>query len=99
MLFRSKKPTWAEVEQTCRGGAWPVRLGRSRAASASRGLSAEDLEQRLLALERRLLQELSQRLEPRLLRLEELLTRLCGAVDQPEPVEPLSHGRQPGGSL
>lgn len=72
-----KRLTWAIVEQTCRGGAWPV---SSRPPGASRqALNAALLEQRLAALEERLLG----RLEPRLLRLEALLTQLAGTVESP----------------
>ena len=41
-----KKPTWAELEQTFRTGAWPVKTG-NRGASGAR-LQAAQLEQRLL---------------------------------------------------
>ena len=41
-----KKPTWAELEQTCRTGAWPVKAGKRGASGA--GLQAAQLEQRLL---------------------------------------------------
>jgi hypothetical protein len=72
-----KRPTWAVVEQTCLAGAWPAASGRS--GSSRQALSAERLEQELAALEQRLLQ----RLEPRLLRLEALLTRLAANVELP----------------
>ena len=41
-----KKPTWAELEQTFRTGAWPVKTGKPGASGA--GLQAAHLEQRLL---------------------------------------------------
>lgn len=41
-----KKPTWAELEQTFRTGAWPVKAGKRGASGA--GLQAAQLEQRLL---------------------------------------------------
>ena len=41
-----KKPTWAELEQTFRTGAWPVKTG-NRGASGAR-LQTAQLEQRLL---------------------------------------------------
>jgi len=41
-----KKPTWAELEQTFRTGAWPVKAGNRGASGA--GLQAAQLEQRLL---------------------------------------------------
>ena len=41
-----KKPTWAELEQTFRTGAWPVKTGKRGASGA--GLQAAQLEQRLL---------------------------------------------------
>ena len=41
-----KKPTWAELEQTFRTGAWPVKACKGGASAA--GLQAAQLEQRLL---------------------------------------------------
>ena len=41
-----KKPTWAELEQTFRTGAWPGKAGKRGASGA--GLQAAQLEQRLL---------------------------------------------------
>ena len=41
-----KKPTWAELEQTFRTGAWPVKASKRGASGA--GLQASQLEQRLL---------------------------------------------------
>ena len=41
-----KKPTWAELEQTFRTGAWPVKADKRGASGA--GLQAAQLEQRLL---------------------------------------------------
>ena len=41
-----KKPTWAELEQTFRTGAWPGKTGKRGASGA--GLQAAQLEQRLL---------------------------------------------------
>lgn len=70
-----KRPTWAVVEQTCLAGAWPAASGRSGASRQA--LSAERLDQGLAALEQRLLQ----RLEPRLLRLEALLTQLAASKE------------------
>jgi hypothetical protein len=72
-----KRPTWAVVEQTCLTGAWPANAGRPGASRQA--LSAELLEQGLAALEQRLLQ----RLEPRLLRLEALLTHGAASVEPP----------------
>ncbi len=41
-----KKPTWAELEQTFRTGAWPVKASKRGARGA--GLQVAQLEQRLL---------------------------------------------------
>jgi hypothetical protein len=41
-----KKPTWAELEQTFRSGAWPVKAGKRGARGAR--LQAAQLEERLL---------------------------------------------------
>ena len=72
-----KKPTWAVIAQTCRGGAWPE--STTRRASASKSLSALELEERLTALERRLEHQLEQRFN----RLEALLTVLATAPSPP----------------
>ena len=64
-----KKATWLVIEQTCRNGAWPV--AAKRAAAAAKGVSAEQLEERLSALEA----SLSQRFD----RLERLLLLLAEA--------------------
>jgi hypothetical protein len=54
----SKKPTWAELEQTFRSGAWPMKVRRGAVGSAA--LRESQLEQRLLQrldlLEQRLMQ-------------------------------------------
>jgi hypothetical protein len=63
-----KKPTWLVIEQTCRSGAWPLVAGRTTAAS--KGISAEQLDQRLTALETKLTQRFD-RLEAMLLLLAE----------------------------
>ena len=72
-----KKPTWAVIAQTCRGGAWPE--SASRPASAPKTLTALELEERLTALERRLEHQLEQRFN----RLEALLTVLATAPSPP----------------
>lgn len=64
-----KKATWLVIEQTCRNGAWPA--AAKRAAAAAKGVSAEQLEERLSALEA----SLSQRFD----RLERLLLLLAEA--------------------
>ena len=64
-----KKATWLVIEQTCRSGAWPAVA--KRAAAAAKGVSAEQLEERLSALEA----SLSQRFD----RLERLLLLLAEA--------------------
>ena len=74
-----KKPTWAVIAQTCRGGAWPE--SASRRASASKTLTALELDERLTALERRLEHQLEQRFN----RLEALLSML--ATTPPPPVK------------
>lgn len=60
-----KKPTWAVLEQTFRSGTWPAASTSTTKAAA---ISAAQLDQRLDAME--------QRLQQRLSRLEDLLTRL-----------------------
>jgi hypothetical protein len=72
-----KKPTWAVIAQTCRGGAWPE--SASRRASAPKTLTALELEERLTALERRLEHQLEQRFN----RLEALLSVLATAPSPP----------------
>ena len=72
-----KKPTWAVIAQTCRGGAWPE--SASRRASASKTLTALELDERLTALERRLEHQLEQRFN----RLEALLSVLATAPPPP----------------
>ena len=64
-----KKATWLVIEQTCRSGAWPV--AAKRATASAKGVSAEQLEERLSALEA----NLSQRFD----RLERLLLLLAEA--------------------
>ena len=64
-----KKATWLVIEQTCRCGAWPA--AAKRAAAAAKGVSAEQLEERLAAMEA----SLSQRFD----RLERLLLLLAEA--------------------
>jgi hypothetical protein len=71
-----KKPTWAVIAQTCRGGAWPAGPGR-RASAASNSLTTLALEERLAALEQRL----EHQLERRFNRLEALLKALAQALD------------------
>ena len=44
-----KKPTWLMIEQACRNGDWPET--GSKALSASKGITAEVLDQRLTLLE------------------------------------------------
>jgi hypothetical protein len=63
-----KKPTWLVIEQTCRCGAWPLVAGRTTAAS--KGISSEQLDERLTALETKLTQRFD-RLEAMLLLLAE----------------------------
>lgn len=73
-----KKPTWAVIVDTCRGGAWPAPARRS--AAAAKGLSAAELDARLSDLEQRLQQHLEERFQ----RLEALLSRVVSAL---EPLE------------
>ena len=63
-----KKPTWLVIEQTCRSGSWPLVAGRTTAAS--KGISSEQLDERLTALETKLTQRFD-RLEALLLLLAE----------------------------
>lgn len=44
-----KKATWLVIEQTCRTGAWPV--SGLKSSAASKGITTEQLDQRLTALE------------------------------------------------
>lgn len=64
-----KKATWLVIEQTCRSGSWPA--AAKREAASAKGLSPEQLEERLSALEA----NLSQRFD----RLERLLLLLAEA--------------------
>jgi hypothetical protein len=73
-----KKPTWAVIADTCRGGAWPP--SARRAAAAAKGLTAADLDARLSALEQRLRQHAEQRFQ----RLEALLSRVVSALEPQE---------------
>lgn len=75
-----KKPTWAVIAQTCRGGAWPAPAVRG-AAAAAKGLTAVELEERLTALEQRLQRQLEARFD----RLEGVLTVLVTALERPLP--------------
>ena len=65
-----KKPTWAELEQTFRTGAWPVKTGKRGASGA--GLKAAQLEQRLLQRMELMEQRCLQRIES----LEQLIRSL-----------------------
>jgi hypothetical protein len=76
-----KKPTWAVIAQTCRGGAWPE--SANRRAAAPKPLTALDLEERLTALEQRLERQLEQRFS----RLEALLAVLATTLDGGETTE------------
>lgn len=71
-----KKPTWAVIAQTCRGGAWPTPA--RRAAVAPKVLSPVELEERLTALEQRLRQHQDERFN----RLEGLLTELITVLER-----------------
>ncbi|MEB3199435.1 MAG: hypothetical protein VKK62_02755 [Synechococcaceae cyanobacterium] len=73
-----KKPTWAVIEQVCRTGAWPTAAKAARGGAGS--LTAGVIESQLLALEQRLVQKLEQQLEPRLVRMEQLLAVIAAAV-------------------
>ena len=64
-----KKATWLVIEQTCRSGSWPAVA--KRAAASPKGVSTEQLEERLSALET----SLSRRFD----RLERLLLLLAEA--------------------
>ena len=60
-----KKPTWAVLEQTFRAGAWPV---ASQGHTKTRSITAAQLDQRLEAMEQRLLKRLNN--------MEQLLARI-----------------------
>ena len=66
-----KKPTWLVIEQTCRTGSWPV--AAKKAATAAKGISPEQLDERLKALEDKLMQRFD--------RLERLLLLLAHDAD------------------
>jgi hypothetical protein len=66
-----KKPTWAVLEQTFRSGAWPAASKGQAKASA---ITAAQLDQRLMAME--------QRLQERLSNLELLLVQLLDNQQQ-----------------
>jgi alkanesulfonate monooxygenase SsuD/methylene tetrahydromethanopterin reductase-like flavin-dependent oxidoreductase (luciferase family) len=79
-----KKPTWLVIEQTCRTGAWPA--SPKKAAISSKGVTPEQLEERLAALEERLMQRFD-RLESLLLLLAESSERQgLPASSQREPM-------------
>jgi len=63
-----KKATWLVIEQTCRTGAWPVT--GVKASAASKGITTEQLDQRLRALETALTHRFD--------RLEQLLLLIAG---------------------
>lgn len=63
-----KLTTWAAVEKTIRNGSWAVPAKKS--AAASKGITPEQLEERLTMLERRLMQRF-ERLERLLLLVAE----------------------------
>jgi len=72
-----KKATWLVIEQTCRSGSWPAVA--KRVAASAKGVSAEQLDERLSALEA----SLSQRFD----RLERLLL-LLAETKQPSGLPP-----------
>jgi hypothetical protein len=77
-----KKPTWAVIAQTCRSGAWPLAPRRRGAPAQALTLTAPELEERLTALEQRLVLHLEQRFH----RLEGQLALLAGALERaPRP--------------
>ena len=64
-----KKPTWAVIEATCQSGAWPVKAISSKARP--KAITEEVLRAQL--------QNLEQRIEQRLDRLEAMLSLLAQA--------------------
>ena len=67
-----KKPTWLVIEQTCRSGAWLV--APKKAATAAKRISPEQLDERLSALEAKLMQRFD--------RLERALLLVADAANQ-----------------
>lgn len=63
-----KKATWLVIEQTCRSGSWPAVAKQT--ATAAKGITLEQLEERLSVIEARLSQRFD-RLECMLLLLAE----------------------------
>jgi hypothetical protein len=63
-----KKATWLVIEHTCRNGSWPA--ASAKPATASKAITAEQLDQRLTALETTLTQRFD-RLEQLLLLIAE----------------------------
>ncbi len=47
-----KKPTWLIIQQTCLTGSWP--LGTPKNSRVTKGITAEQLDERLTSLENRL---------------------------------------------
>jgi hypothetical protein len=80
-----KKPTWLMIEQTCRTGAWPVTS--KRAPSASKGLTPQQLDERLKALEDKLTQRF-ERLEQILLLMVE--SRAIPDTASSQPTSPMA---------
>lgn len=80
-----KKPTWLMIEQTCRTGAWPVTT--KKAPTASKGLTPQQLDERLKALEDRLTQRF-ERLEQILLLMVE--SRAMPDTASSQPTSPMA---------
>ena len=79
-----KLSTWAAVEKTIRNGSWPVTA--KKAAAASKGITPEQLEERLATLEAKLTQRFD-RLESLLLLVAESSERQgLPAGSQREPM-------------
>ncbi|WP_115018724.1 hypothetical protein [Synechococcus sp. UW140] len=72
-----KKPTWAVIVQTCKTGSWPAKTTPTR---RSKALTADELDARLIAFERRLDQRL-ERIEAMLLLVADSNTALPSASD------------------
>lgn len=93
-----KKPTWLMIEKACRSGTWPET--ESKVISASKGITAELLDQRLTLLETAITHRLD-RLEQLLLLMAEqhpsaLVDRIhhaevnSDANDTANPIRPMN---------
>ena len=89
-----KKATWLVIEQTCRNGSWPA--ASAKPATASKAITAEQLDQRLTALETTLTQRFD-RLEQLLLLIAEQRPLVLGnSTNHVEPGPQRESAQDPG---